>query len=504
MLHSMTPDTTGGPSARGRVGLVLGSVLFLLMLILPAPADLGDAAWRVAAAGVLMATWWVTEAIPIPATALLPLALFPLLGVADIHDAAAPFANPIIYLFLGGFLIARAMEATVLPRRIALSSIRLLGARPRSIIAGVMASCAFLSMWVSNTATALMMLPIGLSLAALMPDGHTEGLAGGGRADPEAADEHRRFGTALMLGIAYASSIGGMGTLIGTPPNAILAGFMLESFGVTIGFAEWMLLGVPLVLVGLPLCYLLLTRVAFPIRARELPGGRELLDREARALGPMSRAERRVAVVFALTALTWMTRPILVENIGWLSGLSDAGIAIGAALVLFVLPSGEPGGRRLLDWKQARETPWGVLILVGGGLSLAAAVEVTGLSAWLGTGVGGLKHWPLPLLMLAIVTVVILLTELTSNAATAATFLPVLGGVALGLGRDPLLLAVPAALAASGAFMLPVATPPNAIVYSTGAVDIEDMVRAGIWLNALFAVLITVAAYLLLPVVFGV
>jgi len=474
------------------VGLVLGGVLFLLMLILPAPAGLGAAAWRVAAAGVLMATWWVTEAIPIPATALLPLALFPLLGVADIRDAAAPFANPIIYLFLGGFLIARAMEATGLPSRIALSSIRLLGARPRSIIAGVMASCAFLSMWVSNTATALMMLPIGLSLVALMPDG------------AEDADEKRRFGTALMLGIAYACSIGGMGTLIGTPPNAFLAGFMLESYGVTIGFAEWMLLGVPLVLVGLPLCYLVLTRIAFPIRARELPGGRELVDREARALGPVSRAEKRVAAVFILTALTWMTRPILVENIGWLSGLSDAGIAMSAALVLFVLPSGEPGGKRLLDWKQARETPWGVLVLFGGGLSLAAAVEVTGLSAWLGTGVGGLTHWPLPLLMLAVVIAVILLTELTSNTATAATFLPVLGGVALGLGRDPLLLAVPAALAASGAFMLPVATPPNAIVYSSRAVGIEDMVRAGIWLNALFAVLVTAAAYLLLPIVFGV
>jgi sodium-dependent dicarboxylate transporter 2/3/5 len=478
------------------VGLVLGGVLFLLMLILPAPAGLGAAAWRVAAAGVLMATWWVTEAIPIPATALLPLALFPLLGVADIRDAAAPFANPIIYLFLGGFLIARAMEGTGLPRRIALSSIRLLGARPRSIIAGVMASCAFLSMWVSNTATALMMLPIGLSLVALMPDGTEDGA--------EAADEKRRFGTALMLGIAYACSIGGMGTLIGTPPNAFLAGFMLESYGVTIGFAEWMLLGIPLVLLGLPLCYLVLTRIAFPIHSRELPGGRELVDREASALGPFSKAERRVAAVFVLTALTWMTRPILVDNIGWLSGLSDAGIAMSAALVLFVLPSGEPDGRRLLDWKQARETPWGVLVLFGGGLSLAAAVEVTGLSAWLGTGVGGLTHWPLPLLMLAVVVAVILLTELTSNTATAATFLPVLGGVALGLGRDPLLLAVPAALAASGAFMLPVATPPNAIVYSSRAVGIEDMVRAGIWLNALFAVLVTVAAYLLLPIVFGV
>lgn len=494
----VTHDTIEGPSARGRVGLALGSALFLLMLILPAPAGLGAAAWRVAAAGVLMATWWVTEAIPIPATALLPLALFPLLGVSDIREAAAPFANPIIYLFLGGFLIARAMEATGLPRRIALSSIRLLGARPRSIIAGVMASCAFLSMWVSNTATALMMLPIGLSLVALVPDGDPA------IESPGANGERSRFGTALMLAIAYSCSIGGMGTLIGTPPNAFLAGFMLETYGVTIGFAEWMLLGVPMVLVGLPVCYVLLTRVAFPIGSRELPGGRELVHREAEALGPMSKAERRVAVVFVITALAWMTRPLLVRHVGWLSGLSDAGIAMTAALALFVMPSGSTNGGRLLDWRLARETPWGILILFGGGLSLAAAIETTGLSGWLGAGVGGLTQWPLPLLMLTVVVAVIFLTELTSNTATAATFLPVLGGVALGLARDPLLLAVPAALAASGAFMLPVATPPNAIVYGSGAVRIEHMVRAGLWLNAAFAVLVTLAAYLLLPLVFGV
>ena len=485
------------------MGLVLGGALFFLLIALPAPAGLGAAAWRVAAVGLLMATWWVTEAIPIPATALLPLALFPLLGVAEIGDAAAPFANPIIYLFLGGFLIARSMEATPLPRRIALFSIRLIGARPRAIVAGVMASCAFLSMWVSNTATALMMLPIGVSLVALMPG---EGEAGrsdvvSGSDSPADPDERSRFGKALMLGIAYACSIGGMGTLIGTPPNAFLAGFMSESYGVTIGFAEWMRIGVPVVLLGLPLCYLWLTRVAFPVHGRELPGGRELLDREAGALGPASPAERRIAVVFVLTALAWMSRPLLVRQVPALSGLSDAGIAMSAALLLFLLPSGEGSGHRLLDWRKARDTPWGVLILFGGGLSLAASVETTGLSRWLGGTVGGLAGWPLLLLILAIVAAVILLTELTSNTATAATFLPILGGLAIALGLDPLLLAVPAALAASGAFMLPVATPPNAIVYGSGYVQIADMARAGVWLNILFAVLVTCLSYLLVPVV---
>ena len=476
---------------RARIGLALGGGLFLVLLWLPAPAGLGPEAWRTAAVGVLMAVWWVTEAIPIPATALLPLALFPLLGVATIGDAAVPFANPIIYLFLGGFLVARAMDGTGLPRRIALTCIRALGARPASIIAGVMASCAFLSMWVSNTATALMMLPIGASLIELLPR-DTDG------------EERIRFGAALMLGIAYACSIGGMGTLIGTPPNAFLAGFMLESYGVSIGFAQWMLVGVPLVLVGLPLAFLLLTRVIFPLRLREVPGGRDLVEREMRALGPMRPAERRVAGVFSLTAAAWIARPLLVAHVPALAGLSDAGIAITAALFLFLLPTGEEDGGRLLDWKMAQGTPWGVLVLFGGGLSLASAVESTGLGPGFGDGVGGLAGWPILPLVLAVVASVILLTELTSNTATAATFLPVLGGVAVGLGRDPMLLAVPAALAASGAFMLPVATPPNAIVYGSGSVRIDQMVRAGIGLNVLFTLLITGAAYLLSPLVFGV
>jgi len=478
---------------RARAGLVLGSVLFGLVLLLPAPEGLSDAAWRTTGVGLLMATWWVTEAIPIPATALLPLALFPVLGVGTISEAAAPFANPLIYLFLGGFLLAKAMQGAGLPRRVALDMVRLFGTRPGSVIAGIMAASAFLSMWVSNTATALMMLPIGISLIELLPEESPE--------ESSSTGDRGRFGTALMLGIAYACSIGGMGTLIGTPPNAFLAGFMLETYGVTIGFAQWMLLGVPLVLVGLPLAWLVLTRISFPLGSAEIPGGRELLTRRRASLGPMRPAERRVAVVFAFTALAWMTRPLVERAI---PGLSDAGIAIGAAIVLFLVPSGEPGGGRLLTWRQAEETPWGVLVLFGGGLSLAAAIGTTGLGDWLGGRMEAIAHWPLVLLVAAVVATVILLTELTSNTATAATFLPVLGAVALAIGQDPLVLAVPAALAASGAFMLPVATPPNAIVYGSGSVEITDMVRAGVWINFLFTLLITAASRLLLPLVFGV
>ena len=474
--------------SRAAVGLPLGAAAFGLLLLLPAPAGLSDAAWRTAAVGVLMATWWVTEAIPIPATALLPLALFPVLGIGSIQQAATPFANPLIYLFLGGFLIAQAMQGVGLPRRIALDTVRLFGTRPGSVIAGIMAASAFLSMWVSNTATALMMLPIGMSLIELLP---------GDRDDPD----RRRFGTALMLSIAYACSIGGMATLIGTPPNAFLAGFMLETYGVSIGFAQWMLLGVPLVLVGLPLAWFILTRLVFPVPFAEIPGGQSLLDERRDGLGPLRPAEKRVAIVFVLTALAWMTRPLLQS---WIPGLSDAGIAIGAAIVLFLVPAGEPGGRRLLTWRQAEATPWGVLVLFGGGLSLAAAIGSTGLGDWLGGQMESISHWPLLLLVATVVAFVILLTELTSNTATAATFLPVLGALALVMGQDPLILAVPAALAASGAFMLPVATPPNAIVYGSGAIQITDMVRAGVWINLLFTVLITAASRLLLPLVFGV
>lgn len=472
---------------RALAGLVVGALLFALIVATPAPAGLSAEAWRTAAVGLLMAAWWVTEAIPIPATALLPLVLFPVLGVASIGEAAAPFANPLIYLFLGGFLLAQAMQAAGLPRRIALGTVRVFGTRPGSVIAGIMAASAFLSMWVSNTATALMMLPIGLSLAELVP---------GGREDPG----RRRFGTVLMLGIAYACSVGGMGTLIGTPPNAFLAGFVLESYGEAIGFAQWMLLGVPLVAIGLPLVHLLLTRVVFPIPFDEIPGGRELLGRRIEALGPVRTAERRVAAIFALTALAWISRPI-VER--WVSGLSDAGIAIAAALSLFLIPSGGGRGKRLLTWEQAENAPWGVLVLFGGGLSLAGAIERTQLGEWLGGHMHAIASWPLPLLVLVVVAGIILLTELTSNTATAATFLPVLGAVALAFGRDPLVLAVPAALAASGAFMLPVATPPNAIVYGSGALEIGDMVRAGIWVNAAFTVLITALTWALVPVVFG-
>jgi len=474
-----------GGGARSRVGLILGPVLFASLLLLPAPAAMTPAAWRAAATGILMAVWWITEAIPIPATALLPLLLFPLLGVAPIGAAAAPYANPVIFLFLGGFLIAAALQRCGLHRRMALMIIALVGTSPRRLVGGFMAATAFISMWVSNTATVVMLLPMALSVLALAES------RGGRAADPN-------FGVALLLGLAYAASIGGVGTLIGTPPNALLAGFMDEAYGIRIGFVEWMLLGVPLVLVALPLTWLLLTRVLYPVPGGDAGGGADLVRSELRRLGPLSRAEILVGGITALTAAAWVTRPLIDDVV---PGLSDAGIAVGGALLLFVIPPGWRERTPLLDWDDAQQLPWGVLLLFGGGLSLAGAIEQTGLAAWIGEALGAVAAWPPLLVVLTATTVIVFLTELTSNTATAAAFLPVVAALALGIGADPLLLAVPVALGASCAFMMPVATPPNAIIYGSGRLSIPQMARAGFWLNLLMIVLVTAAAFLLAPLV---
>jgi solute carrier family 13 (sodium-dependent dicarboxylate transporter), member 2/3/5 len=482
-------DTTHG--WRPRIGLVLGPALFGAILLAPHPAGMEPAAWRVAALGLLMATWWISEAIPIPATALLPLALLPALGAGPVDSAAAPYANPVIFLFLGGFLVARAMQRWNLHKRMALHVISAVGTRPIPLIGGFMLAAAFLSMWVSNTATAVMMLPIGLSVIDLV-------------ARREGTDDfdpgESNFALALMLGIAYACSIGGLATLIGTPPNALLAGFLAETYGIEIGFGQWMLLGVPITLAGLPLAWVVLTRWVYPVRLREIPGGDEAIRGELRGMGTLTRGEKVVGIVFVLTAGAWITRPLLE---GVFPGISDAGIAITAAVLLFAIPVHPRQGVFALDWDAARGLPWDVLILFGGGLSLASAITRTGLADWIGGALGGLDAIPTLLLIVVVATVVVFLTELTSNTATAAAFLPVLASLAIGLGENPLLLTVPAALAASCAFMMPVATPPNAIVYGSSFVTIPQMARAGIVLNLLFIFLITLAAYVLVLRVFA-
>ncbi|HEX9647763.1 MAG TPA: DASS family sodium-coupled anion symporter [Alphaproteobacteria bacterium] len=479
-----------GPGRARTVGLVAGPAAAAAMLLAGPPAGLGAPAWQCAAVAVLMALWWMTEALPIPATALIPLAAFPLLGVASTAAAAAPYAHPLVFLFMGGFLIALAMQRWELHRRIALNLVALFGTRPARLIAGFMVATAALSMWVSNTATTLMMLPIAISVIALL------------RRDAGAVLD-RNFPAALLLGIAYAASIGGIGTLIGTPPNAFLAGFMQESYGVTIGFAEWLLVGLPLVAVMLPLAWLTLVRVACPIRLKEAGAAAAVIRGELAALGPMGRGERTVLVVFAATAAAWIFRPLISETMPGL-GLDDTVIAIAGALVLFVIPVNWKERTFALDWRWAIKLPWGVLLLFGGGLTLADAIRTTGLADWIGGGTGALGGLPVVVIVIAVTALIILLTELTSNTATTATFLPIVASVAVGLGENPLLLAVPAALAASCAFMMPVATPPNAIVFASGHLRIGQMIRAGIWLNLIGVAAITALGYTVVLAVLGV
>ena len=499
------------------LGLVLAALVYLSL----GGAELSGDARVVAATATLMAVWWMTEALPLSATALLPIVAFPALTALTIDDATAPYADPIVFLFLGGFLIAIAMQKWDLHRRIALLTLRRVGTEPRRIVLGMMIATAFLSMWVSNTATTLMMLPIGISVLALVVEnsshGNDEGADETARALHEGAKvsdlvedkDVRVFGVALLLSIAWAASIGGLGTLLGSPPNAIVAGYISSELGTEVGFLQWMLLGVPIVVVFVALAWLIITRVAFRFRLEEIPGGAALIDDEIAALGPMSRGEKIVLAVFAGAAFFWIV-PGVVFNIGaigdaapWLDSFDDTVIALAAGLVLFLVP-GDEDGRMTLEWKDAEDgLPWGVLLLFGGGLSLAAAVASSGLDVWFGEQVGGLGALPIVLLLLAVVLIVLLLTEVTSNTATAATFIPVLGGVAVGIGVDPTTLLIPAALAATCAFMLPVGTPPNAIVFGTGTVRIAEMVRGGAVLNVVGAVLITLATVAIGPFALG-
>jgi sodium-dependent dicarboxylate transporter 2/3/5 len=524
--------------ARARVGLFSGPLLLALLLVLPAPDGLSPAGWRTAALAGLMAVWWVTEPVPLAVTSLLPLALLPLLGVADVEAAAAPYANPIVFLFLGGFLLALAMQRSELHRRLARFVLARIGTGPAAVVAGFMAATAFVSLWVSNTATTLLLLPIGLSVVALLRPATARGAGASavtgtdaGREGPPAAgpDEVARFAAAVTLGIAYAASIGGLGTLVGTPPNALLAGYVSEAHGVELGFARWMLVGIPLVVVGVPLAWLVLVRVVFPLPWTAAPGGAgepggdvtapagaggspaeagspwaglaRAVAAESSAAGPASPAERRVALLFTLAGALWISRPLLER---WLPGLTDAGIAVAAGLLLFVVPAGGGARGALLDWSWVQaQLPWDVLLLFGGGLSLAAAFESSGLAGWIGGAAAGLAVLPPVFLIAGIAAIVVLLSELASNTAIAALFLPIAASVAEGLGRDPLELAVPAALAASCGFMLPVATPPNAIAYGTRTVTVGQMARAGLLLDLIFVLLVTAASFLLVPVVFG-
>lgn len=471
------------------IGRALGPAVFVLMLLLESwQTTMDPLAWRAAAAGLWMAIWWATEAIPVPATAFLPLVIFDPLGIASIRDAAAPYANPIIYLFLGGFLMALALERWDLHRRIALAILDRTGTEGKRLIGGFMFVCAMLSMWMTNTSTTMMLLPIVLSVVSVIRDNVSN-----------LTEKHRSdFEIAMLLGLAYSASIGGLATLVGTPPNAFLIGYLAENYDIEISFARWMLVGIPVSAVMLPVAWWVLTHVMYPVHVPASEDVNEHLHELREELGPMTVAEKRVGMLFGAVILSWMLRRPLTELVG-LSGVSDSGIVMAAGVLLFLIPAGDSEGRRLMSWDYATRLPWGVLVLMGGGLSLAAAVSDTGLALWLGESLAPLNALGLFVLVIAAVALVIFLTELTSNLATTATLLPVMGAIAVQAGLPPLYLTVPITIAASCAFMLPVATPPNAIVYATGRITIPQMLRAGFVLNLLGIAIVTLIALYLAP-----
>ncbi len=471
-------------------GFWIGLATFFFILFSPNPESLSSVGWAVAAVTLLMAIWWATEAVPVAVTALLPLACFPMLGVTDFKTAALPYANPNIYLFMGGFILALGIESSGLHKRLALKMLIAVGNSGAKLIGGFMLVSAIISMWVMNTSTTLMLLPIGLAVCASVAE-----------TIPNFSQRDKRnFEISLLLGIAYAASIGGMSTLVGTAPNIIFAGFMQETYDLQISFTDWMKLGVPIATFMLFSSWYAITKIVYPVNFVASIETKLQLQNMLNDLGPLSKDEKKVLTIFSLAASAWMFRTLL-DNYAPFSGLTDAGIAIIAALSFFFIPS-ENHKTDLLTWEQANKLPWGLLVLFGGGLSLAASIGSSGLGGWIGQGLTVLENVPSIILILAVAAMIIFLTEITSNVATTSTFLPVVGAVAVALGITPISLTIPVVLAASCAFMLPVATPPNAIVFGSGKLTIPDMIRAGFVLNIIGIFLVTLFAFYLAPMIF--
>jgi sodium-dependent dicarboxylate transporter 2/3/5 len=475
------------------IGLILGPALFLLtlMFIDPAQAGFSPQAQAVLACALWVVVWWVTEAIPIPATSLLPIVLFPLTGALEIKLVTVSYAKPMIFLFLGGFILALAMERWNLHRRIALSIIAAIGTNARLIVLGFMVATGFLSMWISNTATTMMMLPIAMAIITQFNAFL--------KASPHLSDSQLRnrehFGRALLLSIAYSASIGGMATLIGTPTNLIFAGFAKEFYDVDISFSQWLRIGLPIAVVLMGISWLHMVRIAFPLSTEPIPGGRAEIQGQLKQLGAMSREEKTVLIVFSVVAILWMTRKPLSRLCDpWLNGLDDNIIALLGALSLFLLPAREKG-KKIMDWPTAHKLPWGILLLFGGGFAVAAGFQNSGLAAWIAQQLVAMQGIHLLLFVLMITALVNYLTELTMNVATCTMILPVLASLALATGLHPLGLMVAATIAASCAFMLPVATAPNAIVFGSGYLAMKDMVRAGFGLNMISILIITLFVY---------
>jgi len=471
------------------LGLILGPLLFLAIMIFVDAEGLSFEAKCILASTAWMAVWWVTECVPISVTALLPIVLFPLTGGMDLATTTAAYGHKLVFLFVGGFLIALAIEKWHLHKRLALNIIRVTGSNKSRVILGFMLATAFLSMWISNTATSIMILPVGLAIISQLKD------------DPKTLEnENEVFGKSLMIAIAYSASIGGMATLIGTPPNMVLAGVVEESYGIKLNMFDWMKFGIPLSSFLLIICWLYLTKIAFKFKNEEFSAGKEEILRQINKLGRFSNEEIKVLVVFTLTALGWIFRGS-IETI--FPMIDDTIIAIFFAVTLFIIPTkNHKTNTTLLVWNDTVKLPWGILILFGGGMAIASAFGKSGLALWIADLLQNLNDVSLFLIILIIVTSINLLTEVTSNMATTAMLLPVLVTIALAIEVHPYFLLVSATLAASCAFMLPISTPPNAVVFGSGFLKIEDMFKKGIWMNLISIITITLVVYFTLPYVF--
>ena len=475
-----------------KIGLYLGPILFILTRFFLEAEGLSDQANAVLASTLWIAIWWITEAIPIAATSLLPIILFPLSGALPLADTSSSFGHRFVFLYLGGFILALAIQKWNLHKRIALNIIMVVGTNVQKIILGFMVATAFLSMWISNTATAVMMLPIGIAIIKQMKDLKNS---------PE--DENLIFGKALMLSIAYSASIGGIATLIGTPPNLVFAGIIQEVYNIEISFLKWFQFGFPISILLLAISWIYLTKVAFKFKQNEFNEGKEEINRQLEELGPISYEEKIVLSVFVVTGLAWILRTYLLNK--FIPNLDDSIIALisGISLFLFQANNQEGKNEKIMNWEDAVKLPWGILLLFGGGLAIAQGFQSSGLANWIAENLTQLNGFSLFIILLVLITAVNFLTEITSNLATTAMLLPILAPTAVILGVHPYILMVGATLAASCAFMLPVATPPNAVVFGSNYLKISDMVRVGILMNIISIIIIFMMVYFILPILWN-
>ena len=469
------------------IGLVLGPLVYFIIKLFYNPNELSEEGLAILASTLWVAIWWVTEAVPIYVTALIPIILFPLSGGLELKQTTSAYGHKFVFLFVGGFILAIAIEKWRLHKRIALNIINVVGTKKSNIILGFMIATAFLSMWISNTATAVMIMPVGLAIISQLKD------------NPNTLEnENTIFGKTLMLAIAYSASIGGMATLIGTPPNLVLAGVIKTSYDIEINFLQWMSFGLPISLLLLFICWKYLTSIAYKFKDENFKSGLEEINDQIKNLGKFSYEEKSVLIVFIATALAWITQSFVIKK--YIPEIDDTIIAIIAAVVLFILPD-KSGDNKLLSWSDAVKLPWGILLLFGGGMAVAKGFDSSGLAVWIGNQMNFFSDIPLIILLLVLIAMVNFLTEITSNLATTAMLLPVLVALANTIDINAYYLLVGATVAASCAFMLPVATPPNAVVFGSKILNIDDMIKKGFWMNIISICILTAAVYWILPLI---